>query len=218
MVEPLVRAVALSKRYGDKDSGVMSLLDSTFEITPTAHIAIMGPSGSGKSTLLQLISGLVEATSGQLDWPASKGKNELRPGYIGISFQGPSLMAPLTVLENVALPLLVLGTVEETANLHAARMLARFDLEDVCDKLPEEISGGQAQRAGLARALVAKPLLVLADEPTGQQDRAGGKHVVDTILSATKESGAALVIATHDGEVADRLDHCWSLIDGLLTQ
>ncbi|MDP9222669.1 MAG: ATP-binding cassette domain-containing protein [Actinomycetota bacterium] len=217
MDDILVRATGVSKRYGEGDAAVTSLRDLTFEIAPRAHLAIMGPSGSGKSTMLQVIAGLIDATGGQIEWPAFGEKNQLRPTHIGITFQGPSLMAPLTVLENVALPLLLLGTSEESAAAAACQMIARFSLAELAAKLPEEISGGQAQRAGLARALITRPRLVLADEPTGQQDRMGSRGVIDTLLAVAEGIDASVVVATHDEEVAGRLDQRWSLVDGTLT-
>ena len=148
--------------------------------------------------------------------PASAHARELRPGPVAVVFQGPSLLAPLSVAENVALPLLLAGEREPDARRARAEALALLDLADLTDKLPEEISGGQAQRAAIARALAGDPVLLLADEPTGQLDHATGAHVVDALLDAAGHSGAALVVATHDMAVADRFDERWEMHSGLL--
>src|SRR5207249_1135937 len=125
-------------------------------------------------------------------------------------------LPPLTVLENVELPLLLLDVGEDEARDRAGELLVRFGLADVSGKLPEEISGGQSQRAGLARALASRPRLLLADEPTGQQDGETGRAVVDALLDAAAENGTALLVATHDGRVAGRLDTGWSIREGVL--
>ena len=131
-------------------------------------------------------------------------------------FQGPSLLPPLTVIENVALSLLLAGWTQPAALDAARSALERLDLADLAEKLPEEISGGQAQRVAIARALAGNPVLILADEPTSQLDRASGAHVVDVLLEAADASGAALVVATHDEVVASRLDERWSVADGVV--
>ena len=136
---------------------------------------------------------------------------------MAVAFQGPSLLPPLTVLENVELPLLLLDVGEDEARDRAGELLVRFGLADVADKLPEEISGGQSQRAGLARALVARPRLLLADEPTGQQDGETGLAMVTALLSSAGP-GTALLVATHDQRVAGLLDVGWSMRDGVLDE
>ena len=131
----------------------------------------MGPSGSGKSTLLHLMAGLDDPTVGTVSWPGIGPRSGLRPGPVTVIFQGPSLLAPLTVEENVALPLVLDGMGDAEAHRAARATLDVVDLLDLRDKLPEEISGGQAQRVAVARALAGAPRLILADEPTGQLDR-----------------------------------------------
>jgi putative ABC transport system ATP-binding protein/lipoprotein-releasing system ATP-binding protein len=182
-----------------------------------ARIAIVGPSGSGKSTLLHLMAGLDEPTVGSISWPGIGSRDELRPGPVAVVFQGPSLLPPLTVAENVALPLLLAGSDEPDARRRAEEALTRLGLSDLTDKLPEEISGGQAQRAAIARAVAGDPALILADEPTGQLDHATGADVVNTLLEAADHSGAALVVSTHDRAVADRFGECWEMHSGLLS-
>jgi ABC-type lipoprotein export system ATPase subunit len=134
-----------------------------------------------------------------------------------VVFQAPSLLPPLDVVENVALPLLLLGVVDDEARASALVALQRLDLADLAAKLPEELSGGQAQRVAVARALVAVPALILADEPTGQLDSGTAADVVGALLEAARASDAALVIATHDPAVARHLDQQWTMSDGCLT-
>jgi predicted ABC-type transport system involved in lysophospholipase L1 biosynthesis ATPase subunit len=126
------------------------------------------------------------------------------------------LLAPLSVRENVALAALLAGSSDGGATKGADAWLRRFGVEDVGDRLPEEISGGQSQRAGLARALAGRPRLVLADEPTGQLDGATGAAVLDALLDAIHGTGASLVVATHDEHIAERLAQRWTLREGHL--
>jgi ABC-type lipoprotein export system ATPase subunit len=131
-------------------------------------------------------------------------------------FQGPSLLPPLTVLENARFPLALSGMADREATEVARAALARFDLDRLADKLPEELSGGQAQRVASVRAVVARPALVLADEPTGQLDSATARQTLDRLLSVLDEQDAALVLSTHDPRIAERFDAVWSMRDGAL--
>jgi ABC-type lipoprotein export system ATPase subunit len=212
----LVRADALGRVHGSGRHAVAAVLDASFAISARDRIAIVGPSGSGKSTLLHLIAGLDTPTSGSITWPALGRREQLRPGPVALAFQGPSLLAPLSIVENVALPVLLRGGSETEAMQIAREMLERFELTEIAEKLPEEISGGQSQRASLARALAGSPTLVLADEPTGQQDHDTGMHVLDTLLELVSASGAAVVVATHDLAVADLLPIRWTVAGGRL--
>jgi ABC-type lipoprotein export system ATPase subunit len=135
---------------------------------------------------------------------------------VAVVFQAPSLLPPLTVLENAALPLILDGMDEAQARNLAAACLDRLDLAGLADKLPEEISGGQAQRVAAARALAGSPRLLLADEPTGQLDRESGAQVVSALIDAAQHAGAALVVATHDPTVAERLERRWEMHSGRL--
>jgi len=211
MREILVRGEMLCRRY--PGSGTV-LVDASFQIDQGETVALTGASGSGKTTLLQLIAGLDRPSSGSIEWPALG--THLRPGPIGLAFQGPSLLPPLTVLENVALAAILAGATEEDANATGRELLARFGVEDVADRLPEEISGGQSQRGGLARALAGGPRLVLADEPTGQLDGDSGSRVLEELLKSVNDAGASLVIATHDPAIAERLGQRWTLHAGRL--
>ncbi|MFL5957014.1 MAG: ABC transporter ATP-binding protein [Solirubrobacterales bacterium] len=212
----LVRCDGAARTFGTGRGATVALQPTSSEVFPGARIAVMGPSGSGKSTLLHLMAGLDEPTLGSVEWPAIGGRDDLRPGPVGTVFQGPSLLPPLTVAENVALPLLLAGRDERWAAVAARQALDRLGLAGLADKLPDEISGGQAQRVAVARALVGDPVLVVADEPTGQLDHANASAVVDVLLETASHTGAALVVATHDPAVSDRLPERWEMRDGQL--
>jgi ABC-type lipoprotein export system ATPase subunit len=216
MTELLVECRGAARTYGSGPGATVALAETDCEIAPRQRVALVGPSGSGKSTLLHLMAGLDRPTVGEVRWPAIGGLRDLRPGPVAVIFQGPSLLAPLTVAENVALPLVLAGSRDTDAHAAALEALAGLGLEDLADKLPEEISGGQAQRAAVARGLAGGPRLILADEPTGQLDHVSAQAVVDVLLAAATAADAGLVVATHDHAVADRLDERWELHSGRL--
>ena len=205
---------AAGRTFGTGATATVALQPATCAVPAGARIAIAGRSGSGKSTLLHLLAGLDDPTVGTVSWPGIGARHELRPGPVAVVFQGPSLLAPLTVIENVELPLLLAESTQPVARAHAAQ---EKPVAVAGTELPDEISGGQAQRAAIARALVGDPVLILADEPTGQLDHATAAHVVDTLLAAADHVGAALVVSTHDTAVADRFAERWEMHSGLLT-
>ena len=215
--EALVRCAGAARTYGQDATATVALQPTDCEVAPGDRIALVGPSGSGKSTLLHLMAGLDEPTVGKVSWPGIGARVDLRPGPVAVIFQGPSLLPPLTVQENVALPLILGGMDDRAAHIAAAGALELLDLLELADKLPEEISGGQAQRVAVARALAGEPVLILADEPTGQLDRANGSAVVDVLLAAAEHAGAALVVSTHDPTVAQRIPEVWEMHSGRLT-
>jgi ABC-type lipoprotein export system ATPase subunit len=215
--DPLVRLEGAARTYGDGPTATVALQPTDCEVPPGARIAVVGPSGSGKSTLLHLMAGLDSPTVGRVTWPALGGAPEaLRPGAVAVIFQGPSLLPPLTLEENVALPLVLAGQADADARSGARQALEMVHLLDCADKLPEEISGGQAQRAAVARGVAGEPRLILADEPTGQLDRENADAVVDVLIAAADHAAAALVIATHDLVVAARLAERWEVHSGRL--
>jgi ABC-type lipoprotein export system ATPase subunit len=214
--EVLVRATGLGRQFGNGQGAVVAVASATFEIWPGDRIALVGPSGSGKTSLLHLIAGLDQPSGGIIEWPALGRAEDLRPGPVAVAFQGPSLLPPLTVAENVALPALLAGRAPGVAAAEASAMIERLGLSEVASKLPEEISGGQAQRAGVARALVGEPRLILADEPTGQLDRSSALQLIDVLLEQAEATKAALVVATHDDAVAGRLPVRWSMTERIL--
>ncbi len=214
--EPLAVCTGAGRTFGSGATATVALQPADCVIPQHARIALAGPSGSGKSTLLHLLAGLDEPTVGTVAWPAIGGRDALRPGRIAVVFQGPSLLPPLTVEENVALPLLLAGRSDADARDAARAALAELDLVELAAKLPEELSGGQAQRVAVSRALAGSPALILADEPTGQLDRFNAATVIDVLLAAAAHAGAGLAVATHDPMVAERLDERWELHSGRL--
>lgn len=217
MTHTLARAVALTRVFGVGPTAVIAVRDASCAIEAGQQIALMGTSGSGKSTLLNLLAGLDQPTTGEVTWPSLGGRDALRPGPVGVVFQAPSLLPPLSVIENVALPLLLAGVTSADATARSADALELLDLSELAAKLPEEISGGQAQRVAIARILATDPRLILADEPTGQLDHVTGNHVIDALIAVATTSGAGLVVNTHDPAVAERFPIRWTMADGHLT-
>jgi ABC-type lipoprotein export system ATPase subunit len=217
MTGPLAVCEEAGRTFGHGETATVALQPATCSVRAGARIAIVGPSGSGKSTLLHMLAGLDDPTVGSVSWPGIGTRGELRPGPVAVVFQGPSLLAPLTIAENVALPLLLADRDEREARDRAIAALDLLGLAELADKLPEEISGGQSQRAAIARALAGDPVLILADEPTGQLDHVTGAAVVETLLDAAGHSDAAVVVSTHDPAVAKRFDERWEMQSGLLS-
>jgi ABC-type lipoprotein export system ATPase subunit len=213
---PLVQCVGAGVVYSSGSQTIVALRPTDCSVCERDQIAVVGPSGSGKSTLMHMLAGLQEPSTGSVTWPGIGDRHALRPGPVGIVFQGPSLLPPLTVEENVALPLVLAGESDAGARRAALAALAVVDLAELAHKLPEEISGGQAQRVAVARAVAGEPRLILADEPTGQLDRAHGAALVDVLLEAADHTDAALVVATHDPTVAARLATRWEMHSGRL--
>lgn len=212
----LVLADSLTRSFGAEATTVTAVADASFIVEPADRIALVGPSGSGKSTLLHLVAGIERPTDGAISWPALGDREHLRPGSVGVAFQGSSLLPPLTVMENVALPVLLAGGGHFAARAAAGDLIDAFALSGLADKLPEEVSGGQAQRAAVARAFAGAPRLVLADEPTGQQDHASAERLIDAMLAIAELDGIALLIATHDWSIAEWLGTRWSMESGSL--
>jgi ABC-type lipoprotein export system ATPase subunit len=213
----IVRADGVARTFGRGSSAVVAVHGVTCVVRAGDMIALAGASGSGKSTLMHLLAGLDVPTAGTITWPAIGDRAALRPGPIAVVFQAPSLMPPLDVVENVALPLQLAGVDRVTALQSAELALRRLDLESLASSLPDELSGGQAQRVAVARVLVGRPRLILADEPTGQLDHASGAMVIDALITTADEIGAALVVNTHDALVAQRFPQRWTMHDGRLT-
>jgi ABC-type lipoprotein export system ATPase subunit len=216
MSEILAEAVDAGRVFGSNGQRVVALQHATCRIEPRARIALIGPSGSGKSTLLHLLAALDEPTSGVVRWPALGEKESLRPSKIAFVFQNESLLAPLTVLENIEVPLLLARSGADEARTAASEILQALNLESIADKLPEEISGGQSQRVAIARSLMGSPRLILADEPTGQLDHATAAHLLDLVERYLAARDTALVIATHDAFVAGRMKAKWTIEHGVL--
>jgi putative ABC transport system ATP-binding protein len=213
--DALVICDDVSRVFGTGPGAVVAVHGTSCVIDADSRVAVIGSSGSGKSTLLHLLAGLEQPTVGSVTWPGLLPEPE-RAFQIGVVFQSPSLVPALTVAENTALPLVLGGTPNEESQTRAAEALAAVGMDDLAGKLPEELSGGQGQRVAVARVLAQRPRLVLADEPTGQLDRATGQHLIGVLLATASQIGAALVVSTHDRAVADHLDTHWYMYEGRL--
>ena len=212
MPDILVEGKNVARRFGHD---ILALRPASFAIRSGDRIALLGGSGSGKATLLHLIAGLDAPTGGALSWPALARNGALRPTYIGIAFQAPSLIPTLSVVENVEVPLRIAGCIP-SPRARAVAALESLGLADIADKIPDELSGGQAQRVALARVIALKPRLILADEPTGQLDQLIARQTVDALLDSIEGRDTALVVATHDPSVAERMKTTWLMDYGEL--
>jgi len=213
----------LGKTFGQGDVALNILRDIDLTVTTGERIAITGASGSGKSTLLHLLGGLDEPTSGDVSItgqslaslsPLQLGR--LRNKTLGFIYQFHHLLPEFTATENVAMPLLVGGVRPAQAREQAESLLARVGLSARLTHKPGEMSGGERQRAAVARALVTQPACVLADEPTGNLDRKNAEQVYALMLELNQELGTSLLVATHDSLIAERMDRVIRLEDGRL--
>lgn len=216
--EVYVKAENLGHTFYQGNTAIPALKTATFEIFPRARIAIMGPSGSGKSTLLHIIAGLTDNTSGSIDWPALGPRETLRPWKIGFVAQEQSLMTSLSVRENIELPMLFMGSGQKEAEARAEDILERLNLSEIADKLPDELSGGQMKRAASARALASRPKLILADEPTGQLDHVTARQFLDVLFAWIADTDIAVVMTTHDREVAGCMKTIWTMEHGVMKE
>ena len=215
MSDVFVEGSGVTRRFQHGSVRVDALQPASFVVRGGERIAIVGPSGSGKSTLLHLMADLDSPNSGELTWPALGASGTLRPTCIGVVFQAPSLIPTLSAVENVELPLRLTGTTPFPRQ-DAMRALHAVGLDTVADKLPHELSGGQAQRIAIARTIAMRPRLILADEPTGQLDQRTAQEMVDVLLAAMDGAGTALVISTHDPSIALRMSVTWHIDHGRL--
>ena len=217
MSELLIEGRSVGRSYQQGSVPVAALASASFHLRAGDRVALVGRSGSGKSTLLHLMAALDVPSSGSISWPALGAPHTLLLEKIALVFQVPSLLDALSVSENVALPLL-LANFAGDIDVVVAAALATFGLEGLARKLPEELSGGQMQRVAMARAIVGKPRVILADEPTGQLDQPTGQALLDALIAHLAGSSTALVIATHDPSVAARMDAEWRIERGVLAE
>jgi ABC-type lipoprotein export system ATPase subunit len=217
----VLRTRGLHKEYGREASLVRAVDGVDLEVAQGETVAIMGPSGCGKSTLLYLLGGLDRPTGGEiwldgqdLSRLSERGLARLRREAIGFVFQAFHLMDELTAVENVELPALLAGRSPRAARRRAEELLDRVGLADRAKFLPTQLSGGQRQRVAVARALVADPLVVLADEPTGNLDSAATREVL-RLFDQLHQAGQTLVIVTHDPRIAATADRMISMRDGM---
>ena len=217
---PVLAAETLRKEYGSGAALVRAVADVSLNVAPGESVAIVGPSGCGKSTLLYLLGGLERPTAGtvvlagqRLESTPETALARLRRHAVGFVFQAFHLVDELTALENVELPALLAGASPRKARERAAELLQQVDLENRADHLPSALSGGQRQRTAIARALVNQPLVVLADEPTGNLDSAGTTEVL-RLFDQLRGAGQTLITVTHDSRVAATADRLISMRDG----
>ena len=217
----LLELRGVAKRYQQGSEVVVALDGVDLDVDAGEHLALVGRSGSGKSTLLHLAGGLDQPDAGtvtfggrDLSTMSVGDRAELRRKEIGFIFQFFHLIPTLTVAENVELPLLLDGA--RSSDGHVDALLERLGIGHRAVHLPAELSGGEMQRAAIARALVAKPRLLLADEPTGNLDTATGAVILDVLTEAVNDAGAALIVVTHDEKVAARASQVLHLQDGRL--
>jgi ABC-type lipoprotein export system ATPase subunit len=220
MSEKVLQAHGLSKAFGRGEGLVRAVDEVDLEVCAGETVAVMGPSGCGKSTLLHLLGGLERATGGEivlagsrLDQMGERALARLRRTAIGFVFQAFHLIDELTARENVELPALLAGRSPRAAKRQAADLLERVGLADRATFLPAALSGGQRQRVAIARALSNDPLVVLADEPTGNLDSAATLEVL-RLFGRLHAAGQTLVIVTHDPRVAATADRLISMRDG----
>jgi putative ABC transport system ATP-binding protein len=218
--ELVVRARSLRKDYGSGEGLVRAVDGIDLDVIRGETVAVMGPSGCGKSTLLHLLGGLDRPTAGELwlagqriDEMSERALAQLRRSDVGFVFQAFQLMDELTVLENVELPALLAGRSPRAARHRAAELLEQVGLAQRTAHLPAALSGGQRQRAAIARALANDPVIVFADEPTGNLDSVATTELL-RLFDALRASGLTLVTVTHDERVAATADRLISMRDG----
>ncbi|MEV6946883.1 ATP-binding cassette domain-containing protein [Streptomyces sp. NPDC051172] len=214
---PLLAARDLTKAHGRTEA----LRGASVELRAGEILAVTGTSGSGKSTLLHCLAGIVRPDAGsvtydgqRLDQLPEKRLSELRRSDFGVVFQFGQLIPELTVLDNVALPLMLAGAARRDAQAAAGEWLERFGVRGQEALRPGELSGGQAQRAALARASVTGPRVVFADEPTGALDSLSTEQVMTPLVHTAREAGTAVLLITHDAQVAAYADREVRLSDG----
>ncbi len=218
-VGPLVQAVEVHKRFG----GTNALEGLTLEIEGGEIVAVLGPSGSGKSTLLLCLAGILLPDEGDVRYRGRSltavtdaVRTRLRRDEFGFVFQFGQLVPELTAVDNVSLPLRLAGLRRRDAVGRAREFLGSLGVEDVADKRAGEMSGGQAQRVAVARALVSRPRVIFADEPTGSLDSTNGELVMELLVSTARQQGSTVVIVTHEPQVAAYADREIVVRDGKL--
>jgi putative ABC transport system ATP-binding protein len=198
-----------------------ALAEASATVVPGEKLALVGPSGSGKTTFLYCLAGLLRPESGHVEFEGrdlarmtDDARSALRLRSFGFVFQFAELVPELTLRENVALPMDLAGVPRARRTARVRDLLDRLGLADHADRRPAQVSGGQAQRAAVARAVAHRPAVVFADEPTGSLDSANGEVVIDVLFELAQEQGSAVVLVTHDPAVAGRADRVVELRDG----
>jgi putative ABC transport system ATP-binding protein len=213
----LLEAVGLTKSFGSN----AALRGADLTVQAGEIVAVLGPSGSGKSTLLHCVAGILPVDAGSLNYRGhslttmpDRERSALRRNDFGFIFQFGQLVGELTCRENLALPLRLGGAARRPANTAADDWLERLGVAEVADHRPGEISGGQAQRVAAGRAMIGEPRVIFADEPTGALDSLHGERVLTLLLEAVRNTGAAMVLVTHEARVAAYSDREVMVRDG----
>ena len=221
--EAVIQCQNVGKTYDDGSLKVEVLRNIDFQVTSGEGIGIIGASGSGKSSLLHILGGLDKPTSGEvkiqgqgLNSLSQVAIGQLRNRHLGFVYQFHHLLPEFSALENVMMPLLVARKSRAEAQAAAAEILEKVGLGSRMTHRPGELSGGERQRAAIARALVTKPDCLLADEPTGNLDRKNATHALEMMLELKRELGTALIVVTHDEQLAKRFDRVLTMDDGCL--
>ena len=225
MTKPaVIQCSQLAKRFTDGSLDTDVLSDINLSINKGEKLAIIGSSGSGKSTLLHLLGGLDMPSNGKVEIHGQdinalsvRALSKLRNQSLGFVYQFHHLLPEFTAVENVAIPLVIGGVAPKKAQQQAEELLIKVGLGHRLSHKPGELSGGERQRAALARALITQPDCLLADEPTGNLDHRTAQAIFDLILELNASLGTALVIVTHDIELAARMDKTFTLLDGKLS-
>ena len=217
---PIISARGLRKTFGRTEA----LRGIDLDISPGEVVAVMGPSGSGKSTLLHCLAGVLVPDAGEvllegvaLGALSERDRSRLRLTRLGFVFQFGQLLPDLSAVDNVAIPLLLAGLNRVTAHARALDWLDRFGIADKADALPPTLSGGESQRVAVARAMVARPSVLFADEPTGSLDSLAGELVMAAMLDQVREHGTTVVLITHDARIASYADREVIVRDGRLS-
>lgn len=213
----------ISKTYRSKGIDYPVLKEITATIRDGEFVAVMGPSGSGKTTLLNVISGFISADGGKVILDGQDiltGEEddlaEIRQHKLGFVFQDFMLLNGLTIRENIFLPQIIAGKQKSTMEQNTKKLLSVFGIEEIAEKYPAEVSGGQKQRASIARALSNDPSIILADEPTGNLDSKSSTAVIEAFLNAKEKMGATIFMVTHDAFAASYADKVIALKDGIV--
>ena len=217
-----MHAICKDYRMGDEIAHILKSIDLTVE--KGDYLSILGPSGSGKSTLMNIIGCLDSATSGKyilngrsIEDLTEAEKAEIRSKDIGFIFQSSQLLASLTALKNVELPLIYAGVRASERKARAEAMLERVGLADRMQHRPNQLSGGQQQRVAVARAMVGNPAILLADEPTGALDQKTGRQIME-LFGEINQEGRTIIMITHDVNIASYAHRIVRIIDGELTE
>ena len=223
--EPLIELSGITKTYGVGQAAFQALKGIDLKIYPGEFVAVMGPSGSGKSTAMNTIGCLDTPTSGEYIFRGvhveKLDRNQralLRRHWLGFVFQGFNLLARTTAQENVELPLLYRGEPAEVRHVAAKAALAKVGLEEWATHTPAELSGGQQQRVAIARAIVTNPLVLLADEPTGNLDTQRSHEIMELLVQLNREQGITIMMVTHEPDMAAYARRIVHFVDGLVAK